>query len=124
MTSPADRRYSESHEWHKVDGDIVTIGITKFAVDELTDVTYVDLPNAGKQITAGKAWGEIESVKATSELYSSVSGQVVEINTALKDDPSLVNTDPYNKGWFIKVKSPNADLTALKTAEQYDAQHA
>ena len=124
MPSPTDRRYSESHEWHKADGDIVTIGITQFAVDELTDVTYVDLPNVGKQITAGKPWGEIESVKATSELYASVSGEIVEVNAALKNDPSLVNTDPYGQGWLIKIKAPHADLSKLMTAEQYDAQHA
>lgn len=122
--APADRRYSATHEWHKQDGDIVTIGITQFAVDELTDVTFVDLPNPGKQLTAGKTFGEIESVKATSELYSAVSGEVVEANAALKNDPSLVNQDPYGKGWMIKVKTPGADLSALMTAEKYNAQHA
>jgi glycine cleavage system H protein len=122
--APADRRYSATHEWHKQDGEIVTIGITQFAVDELTDVTFVDLPNPGKQLTAGKTFGEIESVKATSELYSAVSGEVVEANAALKNDPSLVNQDPYGKGWMIKVRAPGADLSALMTAEKYNAQHA
>jgi glycine cleavage system H protein len=125
MPSPADRRYSETHEWHKAEGNIVTIGITQFAVDELTDVTYVDFPQKGKAVTAGKTWGEIESVKATSELYSSVSGEVVESNEAVKNDPSLVNSDPFGQGWLIKVKTAGTpDLSTLQTAEQYDAKHA
>lgn len=123
MGAPADRKYAETHEWHKQDGDIITIGITQFAVDELTDVTYVDLPAKGKQIAAGKTFGEIESVKATSELYSAVAGEVTETNEALKDDPSLVNSDPYGKGWMIKVKAPGAKLDALMTADQYNAKH-
>src|ERR1043165_7265653 len=117
MPAPADRRYAETHEWHKAEGDVVTIGITQFAVDELTDITYVDLPAKGKQLAAGKPFGEIESVKATSELYSAVGGEVIETNAALKDDPSLVNQDPYGKGWLMKVKSPGASLEALMTAE-------
>jgi glycine cleavage system H protein len=123
MAAPADRRYAETHEWHKQEGDVVTVGITQHAVDELTDITYVDLPGAGKKIEAGKRFGEIESVKATAELYSAVGGEIVEANAALKNDPSLVNTDPYGKGWMIKVKSPGANLSALMTAEQYAAKH-
>jgi glycine cleavage system H protein len=120
MPSPTDRRYSATHEWHKQDGDVVVIGLTQFAVDELTDVTYVDLPNAGKQVAPGKSFGEIESVKATSELYSAVAGEVIEANKALKDNPALVNTDPYGQGWLIKVKAPGADLSALATGQDYD----
>ena len=123
MPAPADRRYSSSHEWHKQDGDIVTIGITRHAVDELTDITYVDLPAPGKKLEAGTRFGEIESVKATAELYTSVSGEVLQANAALKDDPSLVNTDPYGKGWMIKVKAPGANLSTLMPAEQYSAKH-
>jgi glycine cleavage system H protein len=126
MPAPTDRRYSASHEWHKQEGDVVTIGITQFAVDELTDITYVDLPAKGRQLSAGKGFGEIESVKATSELYSAVSGEVVESNAALKDDPSLVNQDPNGKGWMIKVKV-GADaagvLNGLMTGEQYNSKH-
>lgn len=123
---PADRRYAESHEWHKPEpggGDIITIGLTRFAVDELTDITYVDLPAVGKKVTAGGRFGEIESVKATSDLYSAVSGEVTEINAALKDDPSLVNQDPYGKGWLIKVKAAGTNLDALMAADQYAAKH-
>jgi glycine cleavage system H protein len=126
MPAPTDRRYSASHEWHKQEGDVVTIGITQFAVDELTDVTYVDLPAKGKQLSAGKSFGEIESVKATSELYSAVGGEVIESNAALKDDPSLVNQDPYGRGWMIKVKvGPDAAgvLNGMMTGEQYNAKH-
>jgi glycine cleavage system H protein len=123
MSAPNDRKYSPSHEWHKQDGDIVTIGITRFAVDELTDVTYVDLPTVGKKLEAGKRFGEIESVKATSELYSAVSGEVIETNEALKADPSLVNQDPYGKGWMIKVKTTAADLSGLIDGNAYTAKH-
>jgi glycine cleavage system H protein len=123
MPAPTDRRYSESHEWHKQEGDVVTIGITQHAVDELTDITYVDLPQAGKKLEAGKRFGEIESVKATSELYTAVSGEVLESNPALKDDPSLVNSDPYGKGWMIKVKAPAANISSLMSGEQYSAKH-
>lgn len=123
MPAPADRRYATTHEWHKQEGEVVTIGITQFAVDELTDVTYVDLPAKGKQVSAGKSFGEIESVKATSELYSAINGEVVDINDALKNDPSLVNQDPYGKGWMIKIKAPGADLGSLMTADQYNAKH-
>jgi glycine cleavage system H protein len=125
MPVPNDRKYATTHEWHKLDGDVVTIGITQFAVDELTDITYVDLPPVGKQLTAAKTFGEIESVKATSELYSAVNGEVVETNTALKDDPSLVNSDPFGKGWMIKVKPTNAtaDLAPLMDGTAYSAKH-
>jgi glycine cleavage system H protein len=123
MPAPTDRRYTSTHEWHKQEGDVVTIGITRHAVDELTDITYVDLPAVGKKVEAGKRFGEIESVKATAELNTAVAGEVVEINGALKDDPSLVNADPYGKGWMIKVKAPGANLGGLLSPEQYSAQH-
>jgi glycine cleavage system H protein len=124
MPAPADRRYSESHEWHKVDGDIITIGITQHAVDELTDITYVQLPAKGKAVTAGKNFGEIESVKATAELYSGVTGEVAESNAAVIADPSLVNQDPFGKGWLIKVKAPSADLSKLMDAAAYNAKYS
>ncbi|TWT43903.1 Glycine cleavage system H protein [Phycisphaerae bacterium RAS1] len=111
MAVPNDRRYSKSHEWFKADGNLVTIGITRFAADELTDVTYVELPAVGKSVKAGEAFGEIESVKATSDLYSFVSGAVKEINPRLVDEPELVNNDSFGHGWMLKVEC--ADLSSL-----------
>jgi glycine cleavage system H protein len=120
--APADRKYTKSHEWFKVSGDVVTIGISQFAADELTDVTFVDLPKPGTQITAGKDFGEIESVKATSGLYSAVGGEVIEANAALADEPGLVNSDPFEKGWMIKVKVADLKpLDGLMDAAAYNA---
>ena len=123
MSVPTDRRYLTTHEWHKLDGDICTLGITQFAADELTDVTYVSLPAVGKEITAGQPFGEVESVKATSDLVSGVSGVVAEVNTALDDAPEQVNEDPFNAGWMIKLRvtDPSA-VESLLTAEAYEAQ--
>jgi len=122
MSVPNDRKYLKSHEWHKLDGDIVVIGITQFAADELTDVTYVSLPKVGTKLTANARFGEIESVKATSDLYSGISGEVVAVNTPLNDNPATVNTDPFEAGWMIKVKPSNvSELEALLDAEPYKA---
>jgi glycine cleavage system H protein len=121
MPNPTDRRYLESHEWHKLQGDVVTIGITQAAADELTDITYVALPKIGEKVEAGKRFGEIESVKATSDLYSGVNGNVTEINAALTGDPGLVNRDPFEGGWMIKLKVKNpGDLNKLLSAEEYE----
>jgi glycine cleavage system H protein len=121
--APADRRYITTHEWHKLDGDVCTIGISRFAADELTDVTYVSLPAVGAEVVANQPFGEIESVKATSDLNSGVSGVVTEINGRLENSPELVNDDPFGEGWMIKLKvSDPAALDALLTAEAYEAQ--
>lgn len=102
---PGDRKYLKSHEWHLPKGaDVVEIGITQVAADELTDVTYVKLPAVGSAVTAGKPFGEIESVKATSDLYSGVTGTVTEINEGINNDPGIVNRDPYAGAWMIRVK--------------------
>lgn len=123
MAVPSDRRYLKSHEWHKLDGDTVTIGITKFAADELTDITFVSLPAVGKAVTAGKAFGEIESVKATSDLMCGVSGTVTTVNTKLGESPELVNNDSFEGGWMVKVKVTDpGQLSSLMSAEQYEAQ--
>lgn len=123
MSAPSDRRYLKSHEWHKLDGNVVTIGITQFAADELTDITYVSLPAVGKEISAGKPFGEIESVKATSDLYAGVSGRVIEANKALNDHPELINSDPFGAGWMVKVQvADRAAYDALLAADQYQAQ--
>ena len=120
MSTPNDRRYLETHEWHKAEGNVVTIGITQFAADELTDITYVSLPKVGQKLTAKSRFGEIESVKATSDLYSGVGGTVTAVNEALNGDPSLVNSDPYNRGWMIKVKLANpADVEQLLSVDDY-----
>ncbi|MBC8108325.1 MAG: glycine cleavage system protein GcvH [Anaerolineae bacterium] len=108
MPVPNDRTYLQTHEWHKLDGDTVTLGITQIAADELTDITYVSLPKVGDKIAANGRFGEIESVKATSDLYSGVGGTVTAINAELNSSPGLVNTDPYEKGWMIKLKPDNA----------------
>ena len=120
MSAPTDRRYLQTHEWHQPQGDTVTIGITQFAADELTDITFVQLPKVGTKLIANKAFGEIESVKATSDLYSGVSGEVVAVNEKLSGEPGLVNRDPYAGGWMIKVKVTDAaDVTKLLSTEDY-----
>lgn len=121
MSVPSDRKYLKTHEWHRLAGDLVTIGLTKFAADQLTDITYVQLPQPGAPVTAGKAFGEIESVKATSDLYSGVTGTVAEVNGNLAGAPELVNQDPFGAGWLIKVRITNpAELEALLSAADYD----
>jgi glycine cleavage system H protein len=123
---PANLRYAESHEWARLEGDIVTVGITQYAVEQLTDVTYLKLPAPGLAVAAGQSFGEIESVKTVSDLYAPVAGTVTEVNTQLKpDDPALVTQDPYGKGWMIKIRVPaGTTLDKLKTPEQYQEQIA
>lgn len=124
MASPDDRRYRETHEWHKREGDLVVVGITQFAVAELTDITYLDIRITRGPIKAGQAFGEIESVKATSELYCGIDGQVVEVNQEALANPALINQDPYGRGWLIKVR-PNdpAQFDRLLSAREYDRLH-
>jgi glycine cleavage system H protein len=120
-SSPNDRKYTKTHEWFLAKGDIVTIGITQFATEQLADITFVDMPAVGSKVTAGQACGEIESVKATSELYTAVSGEVTEVNKALGDAPELVNNDPYGQGWMIKVRASDlSEITSLMDAATYD----
>jgi glycine cleavage system H protein len=120
MDIPNDRKYLESHEWHKIEGDTATLGITQTAADELTDVTYVALPKVGDTVTAGSRFGEIESVKATSDMYTGLSGTVTEVNDALSGDPGLVNRDPYAAAWMIKIKLTNpAEADKLLSMEDY-----
>jgi glycine cleavage system H protein len=116
-------RYARSHEWAKLDGDTVTVGITQYAVDQLTDVTHLQLPKVGTKVTAEKPFGEIESVKAVFDLYAPVTGEVVGVNDDLSADPSPINADCFGAGWMIKIKlAPGATLDHLMTREQYDAQ--
>jgi glycine cleavage system H protein len=104
---PADRKYTKDHEWIRISGNTAEIGITDFAQQQLGDVVYVDLPDPGKAITAGESFGSIESVKAVSELYAPLSGEVIEVNGSLKDHPEVVNKDPHGT-WMIKVRLASA----------------
>lgn len=125
MSTPDDRRYSESHEWFKIDGDLVTIGITTHATEALTDITYVEMKPSGTTLTAGDSVGEVESVKTTSDIYTAVSGDVEEANQAVVDDPSLVNSDPYGEGWLVRIRTADASsLESLMDAGAYDAMNA
>ena len=122
---PKTLRYAKTHEWASLEGDVCTLGITKFAVDQLTDVVYIELPDVGDHVFAGDGFGEIESVKAVSDLYSPVNGEVSEVNSPLVNDPTPVSKDPYGKGWMIKIKvEPGASLDRLMTLEQYEKQIA
>ena len=121
MSYPTDLKYTKDHEWIRLDGDTGTVGITDFAQQQLGDVVYVELPEVGTQLTAGKVFGTIESVKAVSELYAPVSGEVVEVNTVLKDRPDDVNSKPH-ESWMVKVKLANAgDAADLLDATAYEA---
>ena len=108
MHTPADLRYASSHEWIRLDGEIATVGISDHAQEELTDVVFVELPATGKSVDAGDPTAVVESVKAASDIYAPVSGEVVEVNPDVEADPSLVNTDPYGKGWIFKLKVKDA----------------
>lgn len=124
MPSPSNAKYSESHEWHRLEGDTLTLGVTTFAVNELTDITYVQMKPAGTKVGKGETVGEVESVKATSDIYTSVPGTIAEVNTALADHPELVNSDPYGKGWLVKIKvSDPSAMNALMDAQTYDSKY-
>jgi glycine cleavage system H protein len=121
MATPEDNRYAKSHEYVHLEGNVATIGITDYAQKELGDVVFVELPQPGTILDAGDELGSIESVKAVSELFSPVTGEVVEINEALADNPALVNTDPYGDGWMIRMAVKDAtEVDELMTAEEYD----
>ncbi|HCA38814.1 MAG: glycine cleavage system protein GcvH [Phycisphaerales bacterium] len=124
MPSPADCRYSDSHEWFRHEGDTVTMGITPHAASELTDITYVELRPTGTAIDAGDAVGEVESVKTTSDVYSVVAGEIVAINDAAVDDPALLNSDPQGVGWLVKVRTEDAaPLETLMDSIAYDEKY-
>ncbi|AZU63850.1 glycine cleavage system protein GcvH [Neobacillus mesonae] len=121
MTTPKELRYSEEHEWVKVEGEKVRVGITHFAQSELGDIVFVELPEVGDEVTLNEPFGSVESVKTVSELYAPVSGKVVEVNEDLNDSPEFVNESPYEKAWMIVVELSNSsELDELMTAEQYD----
>jgi glycine cleavage system H protein len=119
--TPEDNRYAKSHEYVHVEGDVGTIGITDYAQKELGDVVFVELPQVGTQLDATDELGSIESVKAVSELFSPVSGEVIEVNESLSDKPELVNTDPYGDGWMVRVRlSSPEEADELMSAEEYE----
>ncbi len=123
--TPSDLKYATSHEWVRLDGDIVTVGITDHAQEALGDLVFVELPEVGDEVGAGDEAGVVESVKAASDIYAPVSGEVVEINAALEDTPELINTDPYGEGWMYKIKVAAIDeLDDLLSADEYDSQVA
>jgi glycine cleavage system H protein len=120
---PSDLKYTKSHEWVRVSGDTATVGITDHAQAELTDVVFVELPEVGRTVKAGEACAVVESVKTASDIYSPVSGKMVELNKPVTDKPDLVNTEPYTGGWFFKIKLSNpAELNALLSPEDYKKQ--
>jgi glycine cleavage system H protein len=122
MAYPSDRRYSKEHEWVKLDGDTARAGITDYAQDQLGDIVYVDLPEVGSTVTQFEKMGEIESVKAVSDLYSPVSGEVTAVNDRLVDKPEIVNSDPHGEGWLIELRvSAATESDKLMTADEYDA---
>ena len=121
MPSPPDLKYTKEHEWVRMEGDTGTVGITDYAQDQLGDIVFVDLPSAGTTVSQMQKFGEIESVKAVSELFSPVSGEVSEVNTALADQPELVNDSPYGEGWMLRIRlSEPAEIDQLLTAQEYD----
>lgn len=120
MSIPAELKYTKDHEWVKIEGNIAVVGITDHAQSELGGIVYVDVDTVGDEVEAGAVFGSVEAVKTVADLFLPVSGVVSELNEALEDEPELVNTDPYGKGWIVKVEiAEDADLSELLTAEQY-----
>lgn len=122
MQHPAELKYAATHEWAKVEGDLVVTGISDHAQDALGDLVYIELPEIGREVTAGEQTGVVESVKTASDIYAPVAGTIVEINTSLEDDPDFVNNDPYGKGWLYKIKPHNLnDVDTLLSNTDYEA---
>lgn len=120
---PSDLKYAKSHEWVRVSGDTATVGITDHAQHELTDIVFVELPAVGRKVKVGEACAVVESVKTASDIYSPVSGEIVEVNPTVVDNPALVNSEPHTGGWFYKIKLANAaELAALLSPEDYEKQ--
>lgn len=118
---PEDYRYTKEHEWIKKENSEATVGITSYAQKELGDIVYVELPSVGKKFAMGEAFGSIESVKAVSEIYAPIEMEIVAVNTTVADQPELINQDPHEKGWLVKVKlASNADLDSLLSAHEYE----
>jgi glycine cleavage system H protein len=124
MPDPSDYKYTDSHEWFAIDGNVVTMGITKYAADELTDITFVEMKEPGTSISAGEVVGEVESVKTTADVYSAVGGEIVEVNDAATEDPSLLNSDPMDSGWLVKIQTDDpSPLDNLMDHETYEEKY-
>ncbi len=121
MDFPKDLRYTKDHEWARNDDGVIVIGITAFAVEQLGDITLVDLPEEGDEVTAGEAFGTIESVKSVSDLYAPLDGKVVKINEALEDEPELINEAPYGNGWLVHIEAAAGAYEALMDCDAYTA---
>lgn len=122
MNTPKELRYTKDHEWVRLEGNIATIGITEFAQGELGDIVFVEIETEGEHLDAEEVFGTVEAVKTVSDLFMPVAGEVLEVNSAIADNPALVNEDPYGEGWMIKVKVENAaDVAALLDAAAYEA---
>ena len=122
MNIPTDLRYTADHEWIRLEGDIATVGVTDYAQSELGDIVFVEVETEGEELDAEEVFGTIEAVKTVSDLFLPVAGEIVEFNSALEDDPSLINNDPFGDGWIIKVKvSDTSDIEALMNADAYAA---
>ena len=122
MNFPKDLKYTKEHEWARVEGNIAVIGITNYAQDKLGSIVFVELPPLGKAFIKGETMVTVDSVKAVAEVYSPLSGQVEEVNESLKDDPEVINQEPYGKGWMVKLKIANSEeLSALLSPEAYEA---
>ena len=120
---PSDLKYTKSHEWVRANGNTATIGITDHAQGELTDIVFVELPESGRAVKAGEACAVVESVKTASDIYAPLSGEILESNKSVVDEPALANTEPYGQGWFFKIKLSNpAELNSLMSPDQYKAQ--
>ena len=122
MNLPANLKYSNDHEWLKMDGDVAYVGITAFAANELGDIVFLDITTVGETLGANEVFGTVEAVKTVSDLMLPVGGEVLEFNEALNDNPGIINTDPYNEGWIVKIKVTNpAEADALMDAAAYQA---
>jgi glycine cleavage system H protein len=121
MNNPSDLKYSKEHEWVRIEGDVAVVGVTDFAQKQLTDIVFVELPEKGKKVEKGKAMAVIESVKSVSDVFSPVTGEVVEANEELSNNPDIINKDPYGNSWIAKVKiNDKGELDSLMSSQEYE----
>jgi len=120
MSNPSDRRYTSDHEWIKKDGDAYVVGISDYAQEELGDIVFVEVPEVGRQLQKGESFATVESVKAVSDIYAPCEGEIVAANEGLQDSPELLNTDAFEGGWIIKIKTSEENLSELMSSEDYD----